>query len=270
MEHFYTPKKFITKNSLVIEGDEAHHLKKVLRKNSGSIIRVTDGENSLYECSVEKISGDKIECKILSAVKETFEPKIKVHLYPALLKNPERFGFIIEKSVELGVHEIHPVISEHVVNKPPSPLRRGVGDEVKSADKTKRWNTISLSAMKQSQRCYLPKVNPPVDFESAFKNCKTDYTFLAHEKSSSFSSPLIFGKELFRSAGKFEMKPIAVFIGPEGGFSEKEIELAESYGAKIISLGKRKLRSETAAIIISSFLLSSVNSPLSSQERGKG
>ncbi len=256
MEHFYTPKKFITKNSLLIEGDEANHLKKVLRKNSGDIIRVTDGENSLYECSIENISGEKIECKIISRIEETFEPKIKIHLFPALLKSTERFGFMIEKSVELGVHEIHPVISEHV--------------EVKSADKTKRWNTISLSAMKQSQRCYLPKVNPPVDFETAIKNCGTELKLIAHEKTFTFSSPLIFGKSMFQPAGKLEMVSIAVFIGPEGGFSEKEIALAESYGAKIISLGKRKLRSETASIIISGFLLSSVNSPLSYQERGRG
>ena len=235
MEHFYTPKKFISQNSLVIEGDEAYHLKKVLRKNSGDVIRVTDGENSLYECFIEKISKEKIECKIISNIDDTFEPKIKIHLYPALLKSRERFEFMLEKSVELGVHEIHPVISEHVVNK--------------SANKTKRWNTISLSAMKQSQRCFLPKVNPPIDFETAIKNCATEHKLIAHEKSENLFSILPSGKKL-------ELSAVSVFIGPEGGFSDEEISLAESYEAKVISLGKRKLRSETAALsVLSSFLV---------------
>src|SRR5205085_5657211 len=117
------------------------------------------------------ISKDKIECSITEKYFNINEPKLQIKLYQSLLKNPARFEFVIEKATELGVYEINPIITEKVINK--------------SSNKTERWQSIALSAIKQSQRCYMPKVHLPVDFNDAVKKCNTDVKIIAHEKSDS-------------------------------------------------------------------------------------
>ena len=234
MENYYTPQEYISGNSLTISGEEAKHIAKVLRKKTGEEIHVTDGEGNLYSCRIIKLNSDLIECEIIEKSSGANEPAINVTLYQSILKNPARFEFAIEKSVELGVNRIQPIITEHVINK--------------SADKTARWQSISLSAMKQSQRVVLPEVFHPVSFSEAIKNCSDELKLIADEKDSSQTiaippAPL--------KGGTF----IAVFIGPEGGFTEDEVKLAVENGFKILTLGKRKFRSETAAIAVLGKLL---------------
>lgn len=234
MEHYYTSKENIGASSLVIPGDEAKHLARSLRKKSGEEINVTDGEGNLFNCRIEKISKDRIDCGILSKSPGLNEPEIKVTLYQSLLKNPDRFEFAIEKSVELGVNMIQPVITEHVINK--------------KREKTERWQLIALAAMKQSQRTFLPKVRMPILFEKAVRNCKDSIKLMAHEKESDFGLRIV-------DCGIDKSKSIALFIGPEGGFSEEEVNLAIESGFKLITLGKRKYRSETAALAAISLIL---------------
>ncbi len=233
MEHYYTPKENITGSSLVIKGDEAKHLAKVLRKEKGNEIHVTDGLGNLYYCSIESINKNEILCSIKSKQYNINEPSIKLTAYISLLKNPSRFEFAIEKLTELGIYEIQPIITEHVISK--------------DKNKTGRWQSIALSAMKQSQRCYLPAVNSPIDFANAVKSCKSSFKYIAHEKSFSSSPPL----HVERGLGG----EVSIFIGPEGGFADEEIRLAEENNFKVISLGARKYRSETAAIAAASLIL---------------
>ncbi len=232
MEHYYTPRENILGNSLIITGDEAKHLAKVLRKKSGEEIYVTDGEGNLYKCRIEKISKENIDCNIIEKSFGENEPEIKVTLYQSLLKNPDRFEFAIEKSVELGVNTIQPIITEHVINK--------------KRDKTERWQQIALAAMKQSQRCYLPQVSPPLTFSKAIESCESEIKLIAHNNY-----------ELRMTNYEFthSTKNISVFIGPEGGFSADEVGLALKNGFKILNIGKRKYRSETAAIAVLTLLL---------------
>jgi 16S rRNA (uracil1498-N3)-methyltransferase len=225
MEHYYTPKELILKDTLTIADNEAKHLAKVLRKEPGAYIYVTDGECNLYKCRIEKILKSEIECSIEEKIFDEAENRIKITLYQSLLKNPNRFEFAIEKSVELGVFFIQPVITEHVINK--------------ERNKVERWNSISLSAMKQSGRTYLPKVNAPLSFVEAIKHCKDELKLIAHEKDH--------GSSISDCRNK-NANSIALFIGPEGGFSDDEVELAEENGFNTITLGKRKFRSETAAL----------------------
>src|SRR5437762_2635394 len=117
MEHYYTQQENIKQNSLIIKGDEAKHLAKVLRKKPGEVIHVTDGAGNLYNCKISKFGADIIECEILGSSAQLNEPAVNVTLYQSLLKNPARFEFVIEKSVELGINRIQPVITEHVINK---------------------------------------------------------------------------------------------------------------------------------------------------------
>ena len=148
MEYYYTPKQYISSGSLTIVDDEAKHLARVLRKQSGEEIYVTDGEGNLYKCLISSISKQLIECSIKENSRLLNEPELKINLYQSLIKNPDRLEFSIEKSVELGVFSVHTIITENTINK--------------TTDKTERWQSIALSAMKQSQRCVLPKVFSPI------------------------------------------------------------------------------------------------------------
>ena len=235
MEHYYTSSENITYPKLIITGGEAGHLSKVMRKAEGNDIYVTDGKGNLFACVIESIKRNDIICRITDKQININEPSVKLTAYFSLLKNPARFEFAIEKLTEIGVYEIQPIITEHVISK--------------GKDKSERWQAIALSAMKQSQRCWLPKVNKPVGFKDAIESCKDEIKLIAHEKVDNF--------EFRISNFEFESKrSAAFFIGPEGGFTDEEIALAEKNGFIIISLGERKLRSETAAVAGAALILS--------------
>lgn len=237
MEFYYTPAENIKEDKLTIKGDDFRHLSKVLRKKSGDLVWVTDGERSIYKTEIESIEKDSVKCRITEKSYNVNEPEIKVILYQSLIKNPSRFEFAIEKSVELGVYEIYPIITEHVINR--------------KSDKSDRWQTIALSAMKQSQRCCLPKVNHPIEFAKAVSLPGNDgLKIIADER--------IFPDTIYADELKYiirKNKDVSVFIGPEGGFSVEEIEIAVKKGFITLNLGNRKFRSETAAIALLSLIL---------------
>jgi 16S rRNA (uracil1498-N3)-methyltransferase len=231
MEFYYTPKNNIKEDSLIITGPEAKHISKVLRKKLGDKLFITDGEGSLYEIAINKVLKTDIECSILNTTQPKTEPEIKVTLFQSLLKNPSRFEFAIEKAVELGVYCIVPLITEHVINK--------------SSNKLARWQSVSLSAMKQSQRCYLPKVNEPVFFDDAL-NMNYNIKLIAHYEAGSVND-FSFKDNINKS--------IAIYVGPEGGFSVNEISYAKEKQCKIITIGNRKFRSETTGLVLLSKLM---------------
>lgn len=237
MEYYFTEKKNISDTYLIIKGDESKHLLKVLRKSKREEIYVTDGERNLYKTVIAEIIKDKIRCDIKEKLYNIGEPAIHITLYQSLLKNPSRFEFVLEKAAELGVYEIAPLVTHNVINK--------------EQDKQSRWQQIILSSVKQSQRCYLPKVNHPLNFGDVLKiHNKNDLNLIADERNLENS---IFADELKRlTTGK---RPVSLLIGPEGGFTPYEIELAVKSRFSLLSLGERKLRSETAAIAALSIIL---------------
>lgn len=234
MDYYYTPNKYVSATSLSIVDNEVNHIARVLRKNAGEKIIVTDGEYNVYECEITSTSKTKIECKILNKQFNIREPEVKINLFPALIKSPDRFDFIIEKAVELGVFSIHPVITEHTVNK--------------STDKKIRWQQIAVSAMKQSQRCYLPHVYQPINLLNVLSSSVSENKFIADEKQGTKSRININNVKLI--PGKID-----IVIGPEGGFSNNELVAALETGYTILDLGNRKFRSETAAVYVLSKLL---------------
>jgi len=237
MEYYFTPAKNIAEDNLIVEGDDFKHLSKVLRKKSGDMLWVTDGERNLYKTEIESFEKDIIKCRILEKSYNVNEPGIKVTLYQSLLKSPSRFEFAVEKSVELGVYEFNPLITEHVISK--------------KSNKSDRWQSIALAAMKQSQRCYLPKVNRPKDFaETVTIPGKDDLKIIADER---IFPNTVYADELKSIIRK--NRDISVFIGPEGGFTNEEAELAVKAGFITLNLGERKYRSETAAIALLSVIL---------------
>jgi 16S rRNA (uracil1498-N3)-methyltransferase len=237
MEHYYTNKENIHAKTLIISGEEARHLLLVLRKNKGNEIFVTDGEKNLYRTEIIKTGKQKVECSILEQFYDVNEPRIQVTLYQSLLKNPSRFEFVIEKAVELGVHKIVPLITENVIGK--------------KTERKERWQAIALSAMKQSKRTYLPEVTSPMDFSKAVMYPSDSLKLIADERKS------VHQMNISHLQGhKINYSAISVLIGPEGGFTAGEVETAVSSGFQIISLGERKLRSETAGILAVGLLLS--------------
>jgi 16S rRNA (uracil1498-N3)-methyltransferase len=234
MEYYYTPKEYISGSSLTIIDDEAKHVSRVLRKQPGKEIYVTDGEGNAYRTLITNVSKTLINCDVLEKFTMLNEPLRKVRLYQALLKNPDRFEFVIEKSVELGVSIIQPVITQNVINK--------------TSDRTERWQSIALAAMKQSQRCVLPKVLSPLAFEECISSANSLLKLIADERADAKTV----------QPGNFGIIPESadLFIGPEGGFTLEEIKYAESKGFRILNLGPRKFRSETAAILGTGLILS--------------
>jgi len=237
MEYYYTEKKniFTDKNELIIDNFEFNHLVKVLRKREGDEVTITDGELGVYECKIQSIGKEKITCTILNTKFDIFESKLKVHLYLCVLRNSERFEFAVEKAVELGVYSITPVFSERVINK-----------SAFSVNKQKRLNQIILSAMSQSQRCFKTVLNEPETFSEMLSKTNGLGNKLAMYEFAD-ENDVINVNEL---SGE-----VHLLTGPEGGFSDSEVQKLSGNNWKVLSLGQRKLRAETAAIAALSKIL---------------
>jgi 16S rRNA (uracil1498-N3)-methyltransferase len=226
MDYFYTPPSSIRSRSLVIQGEELHHLSKVLRKKVGETIIVVDGEEHAYKAILESISRSSAECKILQTFHRFNEPNVEVKLAFALLKNPSRVDFLVEKCTELGVREFIPVHTKRTIS---------------SKAHTERLQKIALSAMKQCGRSCLPPIHTLMSFLDALtylKDCEE--RFIMHEIASERTAAQRKTSVRWRSVG--------VLVGPEGGFTEEEMQAAQAAGFISFSLGPRRLRSETAAI----------------------
>jgi 16S rRNA (uracil1498-N3)-methyltransferase len=226
MDYFYTPPSLIKSKSLSIQGEELHHLSKVLRKKVGEMIIVVDGKDHAHKVVIHSISRSSTECKILQTFHRFNEPNVEVKLAFALLKNPSRVDFLVEKCTELGVQELIPMHTERTIV---------------SKVHIERLQKIALSAMKQCGRSYLPPIHTLMsllDTLTYIKDCEG--RFIMHEMASERTAAQRKTNVQWRSVG--------VLVGPEGGFTEEEVQAAQSAGFVPFSLGPRRLRSETAAI----------------------
>lgn len=227
MEYFYTAPTNISSSSLTIEGEELSHLTHVMRKTAGELIIVVDGVGNAYEATIEEITKQIARCSIRATHARLHEPRLDVTIAVGLLKNHSKFDFLIEKCTELGANSFSPLITERTIPR---------------HAKTDRWQKLALAAMKQSGRCVLPKVHEPQLFSDyASSTPPSSLRIIPHEK---IKSPAI--GELLRDNTNTST---IICIGPEGGFSQEEITHAESVGFLPVSLGDRRLRTETAAIV---------------------
>lgn len=231
MEYYFADPANINSQSgeLFLTDIEYSHVTKVLRKKEGEELSITDGEGNVYHCVISSVLRTKVVCSILGKQADLFEPELKLRLYIAPLKSKDRFEFAIEKAVELGVDSIVPVITRHTVK------RSGY-----SGAQGERLRQIIRSAMCQSQRCRLPVFYPSVTFtelieETSFESLKV----VMYE----------FSDNVMPHAKDTKPSTASLLIGPEGGFDESEIERLIEHGWTPRSLGKRKLRAETAAVV---------------------
>ena len=240
MHHFFVEPSQIQENHIFIDGPDVNHIRNVLRMNPGEEVNVTDGTGEkVYRCAIASIGEDTVELNIMWAQEKGMELPSKIYLFQGLPKS-DKMELIIQKAVELGVYEIIPMATARAVVKL---------DQKKAAAKVKRWQAISESAAKQSKRSRIPEVHAVMNFKDAVEYAKLqDMILVPYENER--------GMEATREALK-KVKPgqsISVFIGPEGGFSEEEID-ALRQDAEVLSLGKRILRTDTAAICAMSMLM---------------
>lgn len=235
LDYFYTPPEFIKTDIITIGEDEFNHLVHVMRKKNGDLIMVVDGKGNAYEAIILDIHKKQAEAKILKKHKNHNEPDIKLTLAVALLKNPSKYDFLVEKTVEIGVSEIVPIFTERTIPK---------------HAKTERWQKLAIAAMKQCGRAFLPKITEPVNFNDLIANSGTSSEkIILHNNNSKYKS------HTFNSLLTKKFKDSLILIGPEGGFTDEEVEFAVNSGFHIVSLGTRRLRTETAAIVASTILL---------------
>lgn len=235
------PRFFVSKDQFpIITGSDIHHLKDVLRMKIGDQLELLDGTGKVYHAEISKITRDKIACKILSEKIEDTDSKIKVTIAQALPKG-RKMDFMIEKCTELGVHRIIPIITERSVAK---------------STKLERWQKIAKESAEQCGRAIIPEIAPLTKLEEVLKlrnQFDLGLTPWELEKKISLKQAL---KDFLISQSPNIQIPITqspnilILIGPEGGFSQKEIESAEQAGFTPITLGKRILRTETAGIAI--------------------
>lgn len=213
-------------SDIILDEIDSKHLSKSLRKKVGDIIRITNGNGLEIKGKIIRL-GKNIKVNVINRVKHK-KKDLLIHIAMSPLKNQSRFEWFVEKSTEIGISEITPLITKF--------------SEKKKVN-VSRLNKIVISSMKQSNQFYLPKVNQITSFDEFLKLNK-DYKFIAHLKNNNR-----FNKKSIGNKDK-----IVVMIGPEGGFSKEEILKANKEKIKEISFGKNRFRSETAGVFAVSII----------------
>ena len=240
MYHFFVDNNNISDKEIIITGSDVNHIKNVLRMKVDEELLISNGQDKDYYCKIEAISDDEIKALILDEEFEGTELPTELYLFQGLPKS-DKMELIIQKAVELGVKEIIPVATKRCVVKL---------DDKKEASKIKRWQAISESAAKQSRRTIIPEISSVMSFKEAINRAKDfELGIIPYENFKDMKET----KEVLSKVQK-GIK-IGIFIGPEGGFEESEVQYALDNGIHPISLGKRILRTETAGLAILSVLM---------------
>lgn len=241
MHQFFVEPGQIRGREILIQGSDVKHIKNVLRMQVGEELSVSNGvDGREYRCHIAAMEEDAIRCELRFIKEEGTELPSRIYLLQGLPKS-DKMELIIQKAVELGAYQIVPVAAHRSVVKL---------DEKKAAAKVSRWQAIAESAAKQSRRGVIPQVQHVMSWEQA----------LAHVKDLPVKLiPYELAEDMGRTREILEnLQPgqdIAVFIGPEGGFEEREVASAMAAGVTPITLGRRILRTETAGMTVLSWLM---------------
>ena len=240
MQHFLVSPEQVREEKIYVEGSDVNHMKNVLRMKTGEELTIGDGDGWLYLCVVESYEEDMAVLKILEKKKDESELPSKIYLFQGLPKS-DKMEWIIQKAVELGVHQVIPVATKRAVVRL---------EGKKEVNKQRRWQAISESAAKQSKRMQIPTVHMPVTFQQALAMmAESDVRLMPYENAEGMEGT----RRILESIEPGES--IAVLIGPEGGIDEAEVEMAMKEKVEPITLGKRILRTETAGMTVLSILV---------------
>ena len=224
MQLFYNPKLDNSASQFIFTPEESHHIIKVLRKNEGDKLLITNGKGYIFEANIIVADAKKCKAQICSTTKK-HRKMYWFHLVVAPTKSNDRFEWFLEKATEIGVDEITPIICERSERKIVKP---------------ERMEKVLQSALKQSMQAFLPKLNPIISYDEFIEQEREGLLFIAHCDEDE-------KMELKRRVAPD--KDITILIGPEGDFSRNEIEKAYEKGFLPVSLGLNRLRTETAAIV---------------------
>lgn len=239
MRRFLVDKIIPTTGLVSITGKEATHISRVLRMEKGDTLVIMDGKGNLFESTIENIHYKEVKVKINKGIPPLPSSPIEISLGQALIKS-HPMDYLIQKTTELGISSIALFYSERtVIKSKPDHLR----------NKMDRWMEIMKSSCRQCGRATLPTLNPPLPFEEIIKNAPGKKTLRILLWENEDKTDL---KKVLRSTRP--LPHILTMVGPEGGFTGNEINLARQAGFKIVSLGKRILRTETAAVSLVSII----------------
>lgn len=241
MYRFFVEPSQIQDKRIIITGRDFNHIKNVLRMKIGEEIAVSNGIDSReYRCGIEEYTEDEVVCGLRFIKEDGVELPSKIYLFQGIPK-ADKMELIVQKAVELGVYEVIPVAMKRCVVKL---------DDRKAAARVARWQGIAEAAAKQSKRAVIPNVHDVMTMEEAVEYAGNMDAHLI---------PYELAEDMMRTRNVIEaVRPgdsIAVFIGPEGGFEESEIQTAMEAGIEPITLGKRILRTETAGLTVLSWLM---------------
>lgn len=241
MYRFFVEPSQIEGNSIIITGKDVNHIKNVLRMKIGEEIAVSNGvDNREYRCQIEEYTEQEVICTLRFVKEDGVELPAKIYLFQGLPKS-DKMEFIIQKAVELGVYEVIPVATKRCVVKL---------DDKKASAKVSRWQGIAEAAAKQSKRGVIPMVHDVMGMKDAVAYAHNiDVKMIPYELAEDMQHT----KEVVEAIQAGES--VAVFIGPEGGFEESEIQEAIAAGIEPVTLGRRILRTETAGLTVLSWLM---------------
>lgn len=241
MYRFYVEQDQIKEDRITIAGSDVNHIKNVLRMRPGDKIIICNGQGKDFYCIIESESEGTVTAGIEKIRDTDTELAGRLYLFQGLPKK-DKMELIIQKAVELGVHEIIPVMTRRTVVK--------LEDRKKELKKLERWQAISASAAKQSNRGIIPAVKEAMSFKAAVEYAgNLDCKLIPYEKADN----IIKTREILQSIKKNQS--VGIFIGPEGGFDESEAELAVMSGILPVTLGRRILRTETAGLAALSMIM---------------
>lgn len=221
------------KSMMFLTEDEAWHAAKVLRLKLGSTIEVVSPDGQVAKARITEMNTETVKVEWLESIERRSEPPIQITLAQGLSKG-DKFDYIVQKAVELGVHKIVPLITEHCVVK---------YDRAKQEQKTLRWQKIAAEAAKQCHRSHVPSVENMTALQDLLTDVAAgeavDTILLFYEQEGQLGV-----KQILQ---QFTGHSFLLIVGPEGGFSPAEVAIAVERGAQVVSLGPRILRTETAA-----------------------
>ena len=243
MRKFFVKTENINENEIMITGTDVNHIKNVLRLAVGEKIQICNQENSQnYICEITSISNESVITRVLEEVNQTVEGNIELHIFQGLPK-ADKMELIIQKGTELGVCRFIPVAFKRSIVK-----LTGKDEEKKIS----RWQKIAEVAAKQSHRDIVPEISSVKKIDKVCDMISDyDIVIVAYENEKENTLK----KELQDIKTQNQTFKIAVVIGPEGGIEETEVEQLRHAGAKIVSLGKRILRTETVALSVASIIM---------------
>lgn len=241
MYHFFVEEHQIQRDAVRIEGSDVKHIKNVLRMKAGEELAVGNGvDRKEYRCRIEELLADSVVCRVLAVEEADTELPARIFLFQGLPKG-DKMEMIVQKAVELGAYEVIPVAAKRCVVKL---------DEKKAKSKMARWQAISEAAAKQSGRRIIPEVKGVMTMKEAMAYAADmDVRLIPYERAEGMEKT----RDIIRS-----LRPgqdIAVFIGPEGGFEEDEVDMAAEAGICPVTMGKRILRTETAGLAMLAWMV---------------